>query len=65
MATKKPMRLLLNLILNKLSTSVFVYIIHLRAGLQSKIYNTYSTEDKLSLLAVEVLTHLLDTSDLK
>ena len=47
MATKKPMRLLLNLILNKLSTSVFVYIIHLRAGLQSKIYNTYSTEDKL------------------
>ena len=44
MATKKPMRLLLNLILNKLSTSVFVYITHLRAGLQSKIYNT---EDKL------------------
>ena len=42
-----------------------VYLVHSIAGLQGNVYNTYSTEDKLKILAVEVLTHLLDTSDLK
>ena len=37
------------------------------ARLQSNVYSTYmySTEDKLKILAVEVLTNLLDKSDLK
>ena len=42
-----------------------VYLVHSIAGLQSNLYSTYSTEDKFEILAVEVLTHLLDTSDLK
>ena len=33
--------------------------------LQSNLYSTHSTEDKLKIQAVEVLTHLLDISDLK
>ena len=33
--------------------------------LQSNIYSTYSTEDKLKILAAEVSGHLLVTSDLK
>ena len=31
------------------------------ARLQSNVYSTYSTEDKLKILAAEVLGHLLDT----
>ena len=44
-----------------LSGSLNTYV----ARLQSNLYSTYSTEDKLKILDVEVLTHLLDKSDLK
>ena len=33
--------------------------------LQHSVHSTYSTEDKLKILAAEVLGHLLVTSDLK
>ena len=62
------MKLYVNLTLNKLSISAQVrynYLVHSIAGLQGNVYSTYSTEDKLKILAVEVLTHLLDKSDLK
>ena len=42
-----------------------VYLVHSKKGLQSNLYSTYSTEDKFKILALEVLTHLLDTFDLK
>ena len=44
-----------------------VYMVHSIARLQSNVYSTYmySTEDKLKILAVELLTNLLDNSDLK
>ena len=42
-----------------------VYLVHSIAGLRGNVYSTYNSEDKLQILAVEVLTHLLDTSDLK
>ena len=38
---------------------------HFSYSLQGNVYSTYSTEDKLKILAAEVLGHLLDTSDLK
>ena len=49
----------------KASCMTSVCLVHSIAGLQSNLYSTYSTEDKLKILAVEVLTHLLDKSDLK
>ena len=42
-----------------------IFMIHLIARSQSNVYSTYSTEDKLKILAAEVLGHLLVTSDLK
>ena len=44
-----------------------VYLVHSIARLQSNVYSTYmySTEDKLKILAVELLMNLLDNSDLK
>ena len=36
-----------------------VYLVHLIAGLQGNVYNTYSTEEKPQILAVEVF---IDTS---
>ena len=42
-----------------------VYLVHSIAGLQSSLLSTYSTEDKFRILAVDVLTHLQDKSDLK
>ena len=42
-----------------------VYLVYSIAGLQGNVYSTYNTEVKLEILAVEVLIHLLDTSDLK
>ena len=59
------MKLYVYLTLNKLhnfslSGSLDSWII-----LQSNLYSTHSTEDKLNILAVEVLTHPLDKSDLK
>ena len=38
---------------------------HFSYSLQGNVYSTYGTEDKLKILAAEVLGHLLDTSDLK
>ena len=52
-------------ILLQISCMSSVYLVHSIAGLQSNLYSTYSTEDTFKILAAEVLTHLLDTSDLK
>ena len=55
----------LNLALNKLYQLSSNNLVHPRAGIHN-IYSTYNAKDKkLKILAVEVLTHLLDTSDLK
>ena len=42
-----------------------LYLVPSITGLQSSLHSTYSTEDKLKILAAEVLTHLLDKTDLK
>ena len=48
-----------------LQTGYTIYLVHSIAGLKSNLYSTYSTEDKLKILAVGILTHPLDKSDLK
>ena len=60
------MKLYANFTLKKLH-EFNLNLVHSIARLQSNVYSTYmySTEDKLKLLAVEVLTNLLDKSDLK
>ena len=47
MATKKLMKLQLNLTLNKLKAPMFCLHNSLKSWMESKIYNTYSTKDKL------------------
>lgn len=63
LATKKLIKSHASIILGTSCTSL-VYLIHFRAGLQGKMYSTYNTEDELKIMAVEVMTHLLDTFNL-
>ena len=42
-------------LLNKPVTLIFIYLVHSRAGLQSKLGNHNSTEDNLEILNLEDL----------
>ena len=57
------MILYVNLALSKLHD--FTLAGSLNNWITKQSIHTYSTEDKLEILAVEVLTHPLDKSDLK
>ena len=37
----------------------FIYLVHSRAGLQSKLGNHYSTEDNLEILNLDYLIHFV------
>ena len=52
-------------IILKTSCTSSVFVVHSIAGLQSNVIGLTVLKYKLKILVVEVLRHLLDTSDLK